>query len=44
MLAEETISKNEKENAYQEIDAIAKEYNDMIDSHVKAKSEEVMKV
>ena len=44
LLEDEAISKNEKENAYQEIDEIAKEFNEMIDSHVKAKTEEVMKV
>lgn len=44
LLSDELISKNEKENAYKEIDEIAKEYNDSIDSHVKAKSAEVMKV
>lgn len=44
LLADETISKNEKENAYQEIDVIAKKFSDSIDDHVKAKSEDVMKV
>jgi ribosome recycling factor len=44
LLADETISKNEKENGYKEIDEIAKNYNDAIDQHVKAKSIEVMKV
>lgn len=44
LLADEAISKNEKENAYKEIDEIAKKYNDYIEEHVKAKSIEVMKI
>lgn len=44
LLADETISKNEKENAYKEIEEVAKRYNDNIEEHVKAKSEDVMKV
>lgn len=40
----EEISENEKNSRENEVDKIVKEYNEKVESHVKAKSEEIMKV
>jgi ribosome recycling factor len=43
-LKNEEISENEKNSGEKKIDELTKEYNEKIDSMVKAKSEEIMTI